>query len=148
MAIDPVRVKSLSLAAIERADPIERAAFLDRPAEICGRLDPPLAVHDRPALTMLKDVTFDAACSPSHGDRLARYCCETVRYYKRSHTFPTRSPFVFPPPSQTGPPVTLSPPSPLIPCPTRNPSDRSRPHLPRHADKGYHQFRRCLAIWM
>jgi lipopolysaccharide biosynthesis regulator YciM len=52
MAIDPGRVKTLFQAAIERDDPAERRAFLDRevgddPA-LRGRLDALLAEHDRP----------------------------------------------------------------------------------------------------
>jgi hypothetical protein len=47
MAIEPERVKAVFLAAIERADPVERRAFLDGAvgddAELRGRLADPLA---------------------------------------------------------------------------------------------------------
>ncbi len=52
MAIDPGRVKSLFQAAIERNDPVERGAFLDREAggdaALRGRLDALLAAYDEP----------------------------------------------------------------------------------------------------
>ncbi len=52
MAIDPGRVKALFQAAIERADPAERRAFLDREtgddAELRDRLAARRAAHDEP----------------------------------------------------------------------------------------------------
>ncbi len=52
MAIDPGRVKALFQEAIEREDPAERRAFLDREAgddaALRDRLDALLAEHDRP----------------------------------------------------------------------------------------------------
>src|SRR4051794_15660132 len=66
MAIDPGRVKALFQAAIERADPEERRAFLDREAgddaALRDRLDALLAAHDRPpgALDRPLDADFQA----------------------------------------------------------------------------------------
>ena len=52
MAFDPGRVKSLFQAAIERDDPGDRRAFVDREAggdaELLARLDALLAAYDRP----------------------------------------------------------------------------------------------------
>jgi tetratricopeptide (TPR) repeat protein len=52
MATDPERVKALFLAAIERAEPADRRAFLDAEAggysELRGRLDALLAAYDQP----------------------------------------------------------------------------------------------------
>ncbi len=52
MAVSPSRVKALFQAAIERDDPAQRRAFLDREAgddkELRDRLDVLLAAHDRP----------------------------------------------------------------------------------------------------
>ncbi len=63
MATDPARVKALFLAAIERADPADRRAFLDAEAgddaELRNRLDALLAAYDQPAGALDRPLAAD-----------------------------------------------------------------------------------------
>jgi serine/threonine protein kinase/lipopolysaccharide biosynthesis regulator YciM len=71
MAPDPDRVKNLFLAAIERADPADRRAFLDAKvggdAELRGRLDALLAAYDQPPAALDRPLGAD----PKATDALA-----------------------------------------------------------------------------
>jgi serine/threonine protein kinase/lipopolysaccharide biosynthesis regulator YciM len=62
VAIDPERVKTLFLAAIERGDPDERRAFLDAEvgdADLRDRLDALLAAYDQPPSALDRPLAAD-----------------------------------------------------------------------------------------
>jgi serine/threonine protein kinase/tetratricopeptide (TPR) repeat protein len=67
MATDPERVKVLFLAAIERGNPADRRAFLDREvgddAELRGRLDALLAAYDQPPVALDRPLAADPVAS-------------------------------------------------------------------------------------
>jgi serine/threonine protein kinase len=79
MAIDPERVKTLFLAAIERGDPADRRAFLDGEvgddAELLDRLAALLAAYDQPPSALDRPLAADpeatdaprSVCSPPPG---------------------------------------------------------------------------------
>src|SRR5215471_3560801 len=65
MPVDVARVKSLFLAASDRADPAERAAFLDREcggdAELRARVEALLRANDAAPLPVVGGATVDSA---------------------------------------------------------------------------------------
>jgi hypothetical protein len=65
MAIDAARAKSLFLAASDRADPAERAAFLDHEcggdAELRARVEALLRANDAAPLPVAPEATVDSA---------------------------------------------------------------------------------------
>ena len=71
MAIDPGRVKALFQAAIERSDPGQRRAYLDREAgddaELRGRLDALLDAHDAPPGVLDRPLDADPGATADAG---------------------------------------------------------------------------------
>jgi eukaryotic-like serine/threonine-protein kinase len=68
MVTDPLRVKSLFLAAIERGDPADRRAFLDAEAGGDAELRDLLAAYDQPPRTLDRPLGADAT-DPLGGPR-------------------------------------------------------------------------------